>query len=159
MTCIAPSLKNLSKKSGCCARNSVTLLQADRFARLPSASYYNTCCFQLFMVLPKLNVWVQAGYAGYMPSSWIVFCCLFSTLQIPNRSILTLQISKVIQSPFSRPGFKQYWGESVNKQWPTEGMKALGKGQEVLGEAKNCNQVSQAHGLCFNSQTILVSYW
>lgn len=43
---------------------------------------------------------------------------------------------------------------------PQEGMKALGKGREVLGEAKNCNYISQAYRLCFNSQIILlVSYW
>lgn len=39
-------------------------------------------------------------------------------------------LKEVTQSPFSRSGSEQYWGESVNKHCSTEGMKPLAKGQE-----------------------------
>lgn len=136
MTGIAPSLKSLSKKS-CwrCARNSNFIrgwlgstgrLQGSPVPPITTHAAFSCLWFcQSWMFgfrfsMLDVCLWAELLFVVHFPPSKHL-----SHLSWPDK-----YLKEVTQSPFSRSGSEQYWGESVNKHCSTEGMKPLAKGQE-----------------------------
>lgn len=166
MTGIIPSLKSLCKNQGNDVLETQWLYlrltwEHWPLARLPSASYYNTCCFQLFMILPKLNVWVQVFHAGCMSWAELLFVVHFppskhlSHLSWPDKY---LKEEKSYSPRFPDLGLSNTEESLSISIAPQKEWKHLEKvRKEVLGGAKNRNQVSQAYKMCLNTQAICSS--